>query len=48
VIHEDNVHRLRTKLVVQGANIPFTAEAERILHEKGVLVVPDFIANPAA
>jgi len=45
VIHEDNVHRLRTKLVVQGANIPFTAEAERILHEKGVLVVPDFIAN---
>jgi glutamate dehydrogenase (NAD(P)+) len=45
VIREDNVHRLRTKLVVQGANIPFTAEAERILHEKGVLVVPDFIAN---
>lgn len=45
VIREDNVHRLRTKLVVQGANIPFTAEAERILHQKGVLVVPDFIAN---
>ncbi len=45
VVHEDNVNRLQTKLVVQGANIPFTEEAERILHKKGVLVVPDFIAN---
>ena len=45
VVHEDNAHRLRTKLVVQGANIPFTERAEEILHEKAVLVIPDFIAN---
>ena len=45
VVHEDNVHRLNTRLVVQGANIPFTYGAERILHERGVLNVPDFIAN---
>jgi len=45
VVDESNVARLRTRLVVQGANIPFTAGAERILHERGVLVVPDFIAN---
>ena len=45
VIHKDNVNRLKTKLVPQGANIPFTPEAERILHERGVLVLPDFIAN---
>jgi len=45
VVNENNVQRLRTKLVVQGANIPFTLGAERILHERGVLVVPDFIAN---
>jgi len=45
VVHEDNVHRLRAKLVIEGANIPFTHGAEKILHEKGVLVVPDFIAN---
>ena len=45
VIRKDNVNRLKTKLVPQGANIPFTPEAERILHEKGVLVLPDFIAN---
>jgi glutamate dehydrogenase/leucine dehydrogenase len=45
VIHKDNVRRLKTKLVPQGANIPFTLDAERILHESGVLIVPDFIAN---
>ena len=45
VIREENVGRLRTRLVLQGANIPFTAGAEKVLHEKGVLVVPDFVAN---
>ncbi|MEA3277332.1 MAG: Glu/Leu/Phe/Val dehydrogenase [Pseudomonadota bacterium] len=45
VIREDNVNRLQARLVVEGANIPFTEGAERILHERGVLVVPDFIAN---
>ncbi|MCW9003634.1 MAG: Glu/Leu/Phe/Val dehydrogenase [Gammaproteobacteria bacterium] len=45
VIHEDNVNRLNTKLVVEGANIPFTPAAEKILHDRGVLCVPDFIAN---
>ncbi len=45
VINEDNVHRLKTKLVMQGANIPITDGAERILAEKGILSVPDFIAN---
>ena len=45
VIRKDNVQRLKTKLVAQGANIPFTAEAERMLHEKNVLILPDFIAN---
>lgn len=45
VIRVDNVGRLRTKLVAQGANIPMTVGAERFLHERGVLVLPDFIAN---
>ncbi len=44
-IREDNVDRLRAKLVVSGANIPATDAAERTLHERGVLNVPDFIAN---
>jgi len=45
VVHDDNVSQLRTKLVVQGANIPFTQGAEQYLYDRGVLCVPDFIAN---
>jgi glutamate dehydrogenase (NAD(P)+) len=45
VVREDNVSRLRTKLVLQGANIPMTQEAETAVAVKGVVVVPDFIAN---
>ena len=45
VVHEENVERLRTKLIVEGANIPLTSSAEKYLDEKGVLCVPDFIAN---
>jgi len=45
VVREDNAARLRAKLVLQGANIPFTPGAEKMLHERGVLIIPDFIAN---
>ena len=33
------------KLVLQGANLPITPEAESLLHERGVLCIPDFVAN---
>ena len=45
VIHEDNAADIKAKLIVQGANIPATEKAEELLHKKGVLCVPDFIAN---
>jgi glutamate dehydrogenase (NAD(P)+) len=45
VIDENNVNRLKAKLVIEGANIPITDGAEKYLHAKGVLYVPDFIAN---
>jgi glutamate dehydrogenase (NAD(P)+) len=45
VIREDNVGRLRARLVIEGANIPITEGAERMLHERGVLCVPDIVAN---
>jgi len=45
VVRADNVARLKTRLMPQGANIPCTLEAEQALHERGVLVIPDFIAN---
>jgi glutamate dehydrogenase (NAD(P)+) len=44
-IHAGNAKEIRARLILQGANIPATAEAETILHRRGVLVVPDFIAN---
>jgi len=45
VIRADNVDRMRTKVIAQGANIPATPDAERRLAQMGVLVLPDFIAN---
>lgn len=45
VLKKDNVQRLQTKLVLQGANIPATLEAEQIIHDRGILSIPDFIAN---
>jgi glutamate dehydrogenase/leucine dehydrogenase len=45
VITADNLHRLKAKLVVPGANIGVTLQAEAILAKQGVLVIPDFIAN---
>jgi glutamate dehydrogenase (NAD(P)+) len=45
VVTADNVDTLRARLIAQGANIPITLEAERRLDERGVLSIPDFIAN---
>ena len=45
VIHAGNVDSVTARLVLEGANIPATAEAEARLHERGIVVVPDFIAN---
>ena len=45
VLTENNVGDLKARLVIQGANIPATPQAEKMLHERGVLIVPDFIAN---
>lgn len=45
VLRADNVDMLDCKLVVQGANIPATAEAERMMFARGIVSVPDFIAN---
>ena len=45
VLTEENAPRVRARLVVEGANGPTTGEADRILSEKGVLVVPDILAN---
>ncbi len=45
VITEENANRVKCKIILQGANIPCTSEAEKILHDRGILSVPDFVAN---
>ncbi|HUR84612.1 MAG TPA: Glu/Leu/Phe/Val dehydrogenase [Solirubrobacteraceae bacterium] len=44
-ITEDNAERLQCTLVVEAANGPTTPEGEAILRERGILVVPDVLAN---
>ena len=41
----DNAPRVRAKILAEGANGPTTPEAHRLLHERGVLVIPDILAN---
>ena len=40
-----NAGNIRAKIIVEGANGPTTQRADEILHEKGILVVPDILAN---
>jgi glutamate dehydrogenase (NAD(P)+) len=44
-ITRENADRLKCRLLVEGANGPTTLEADKILTEKGVLVIPDILAN---
>ncbi|MBU0641536.1 MAG: Glu/Leu/Phe/Val dehydrogenase [Planctomycetes bacterium] len=46
-ITADNVSKIskRVKLIAEGANGPTTPEADHVLHERGVFVIPDFLAN---
>jgi glutamate dehydrogenase (NAD(P)+) len=45
MIHERNADRMDCKVLVEGANSPTTPAADEILHEKGVYVIPDVMAN---
>lgn len=45
VITENNADRIRAKISCELANGPTTPDADRILHVKGVHVIPDFLAN---
>lgn len=44
-IHSDNVDSVKARLVVEGANLPVTPKADERLAERGIIVVPDILAN---
>ena len=45
LINVSDVRNLKFKLIVEGSNIPMTYDIEELINDKGVLVVPDFVAN---
>ena len=45
VINDSNKHDIKAKLIVEGANIPMPEKIERELWGKGIMIVPDFVAN---
>lgn len=44
-ITKDNADRIKAKLIVEGANGPTTPEADHVLSDKGIMVIPDILAN---
>jgi glutamate dehydrogenase (NAD(P)+) len=46
-IDADNQARIRARVVAEAANMPTLREAEAALHRRGILVLPDFVANSA-
>ncbi len=45
VIHADNADKVKAKVVCEGANGPITPTGDEILEDRGVLVLPDILAN---
>ena len=45
LIEMGDVNKIKAKLIVEGSNIPTTPDVEQALHKKGILVIPDFVAN---
>ncbi|MCD6427834.1 MAG: glutamate dehydrogenase, partial [Caldisericaceae bacterium] len=44
-ITEENAPNVKAKIVIEGANGPTTTEADKILNEKGVILIPDILSN---
>jgi glutamate dehydrogenase (NAD(P)+) len=45
VLHKGNASKVRAKIVAEAANLPTTTEADEILNARGVLILPDILAN---
>ena len=44
-IHSQNADKIKCKVLAEGANGPTTAAADEVLHNKGIFVIPDILAN---
>ncbi|WP_134699567.1 Glu/Leu/Phe/Val dehydrogenase [Ammoniphilus sp. YIM 78166] len=44
-VHKDNVDKIQARILVEGANAPVTGDADKILNDKGIIVIPDILAN---
>jgi glutamate dehydrogenase (NAD(P)+) len=44
-IHKDNAADVKASIIVEGANGPTTPEADQMLYDKGILIIPDILAN---
>ena len=45
VINKDNAERIKAGIIAEGANLPTTPEADQILERRGIVVLPDVLAN---
>ncbi len=45
VITKDNADRIQARVIAEGANLPTTPEADEILNRRGIVVLPDILAN---
>ncbi len=45
VLVEDNAERIKAKIIAELANGPTSPEADKIFHDKGIFVIPDFLCN---
>src|SRR3989344_4259306 len=45
LVKESDVKDVKFKVIIEGSNIPMTANVEKMLAKKGIVIVPDFVAN---
>ncbi len=44
-IRPDNMEQIKAGIIIEGANAPVTGEADQYLSDKGVIIIPDILAN---
>jgi glutamate dehydrogenase (NAD(P)+) len=45
VVHSGNAERVRARVILEAANYPTTPLADKVLHDRGIVVIPDILAN---